>query len=124
MFLKPTKPRCRVALCAANPFDSPDKHLSQCALALALDPFLRTAQLNVHVAVHTDESSSVLGAAPLQPNGDFVIDKGLQHRPGVERYELSIVKVSRLLSLPQNDVRRKLSYTHFGGLLDLSSRRV
>lgn len=45
--------------------DTPYKHLSQVSRLLQVNPLLRAAQLDVHVAVDGDEAALVLGLAPL-----------------------------------------------------------
>ena len=67
---------------------TPNQHLSELALVLALDVLDGAAELDVHVAVDADEAAGVLGLAPLEADAHVVVDEGLQHRPRVHRDEL------------------------------------
>lgn len=67
---------------------TPNQHLPQLALVLALDVLDSAAELDVHVRVDADEAAGVLGLAPLEADTHVVVDEGLQHGPRVHGDEL------------------------------------
>lgn len=52
----------------------PDQDLAQGASHLLVDVLLGAAELDVHVAVDTDESALVLSLAPLQADDDLLVN--------------------------------------------------
>ena len=70
---------------------APDEHLSQTARALAINKFLRVAQLNVHVGIHANESPFVLGLPPFEADDHVFVDQGLEHGPRVHGCELAVL---------------------------------
>jgi hypothetical protein len=68
--------------------NSPNQNLSQNPIILPIQTTLtRATELNIHVAIHGNETTRVF-LAPLDAHDHVLVDEALEHGAGVERDEL------------------------------------